>query len=129
MSELLAFTAYLLLPLIGIGIWRLEAVRRLDFGGRIAVGGAAGIAIVTSVLAMLSIVSISWSRSIVITIVFVITAITVIGKRDPLIRLRHLLPRARGRRALEDSAASTSVGRLPMLALAILAVLFVYGLL
>src|SRR6476661_5843322 len=56
--EMSAFIAYLLLPLIGIGIWRLDAVKKLDLGGRIAVAGAAGAAIVAAVLAALSMVSI-----------------------------------------------------------------------
>jgi hypothetical protein len=110
-NDVLAFTAYLLLPLIGIGIWRLDAVRRLDLGGRIAVAGAAGTAIVAAVLAMLSIVSISWSRSVVISIIIVITAVSIYLARPLMRREKH------------------PINRLAMAALIIIAILLTYGLL
>lgn len=111
MNDVLAFTAYLLLPLIGIGIWRLDAVKKLDLGGRIAVAGAAGAAIVAAVLAALSIVSIGWSRSVVISIVIVIAAISLYVARQLRTRERHPLD------------------RLAMAALIIIAILLIYGLL
>jgi hypothetical protein len=77
LNEVLAFAAFLLLPIVGLGSWRLEAVRRMDLGGRIAVAGAFGAATVAAVLAMLSIASISWSRTVVLSIVAVITAFSV----------------------------------------------------
>jgi hypothetical protein len=77
LTDVLAFLAYLALPLIGIGIWRVDAVRRLDLGGRIAVAGAAGALIVAGVLATLSIASIHWSRAVVIPIVAVIIVFSV----------------------------------------------------
>jgi hypothetical protein len=110
-NDVLAFTAYLLLPFIGIGIWRLDAVRRLDLGGRIAIAGAAGAAIVAAVFAVLSIVSISWSRSVVITIIIVITAISIYFARPLRAPEKH------------------SINRLAMAALGVIAILFVYGLL
>jgi len=110
-NDVLAFTAYLLLPLIGIGIWRLDAVRRLDLGGRIAIAGAAGAAIVTAVLAALSIVSIGWSRSVVISIVIVITAISIYAARPLRTREKH------------------PINHLAMAALVIIAILLIYGLL
>jgi hypothetical protein len=106
-----AFIAYLLLPLVGIGIWRFDAVRRLDLGGRIAVAGAAGAAFVAAVLAALSIVSIGWSRSIVISIVIVITAISIYLARP--LRTREKQP----------------IDRIAMAALIVIAVLLIYGLL
>ncbi|HEV7425474.1 MAG TPA: hypothetical protein VGQ46_03835 [Thermoanaerobaculia bacterium] len=111
MNDVLAFSAYLLLPLIGIGIWRLDAVRGLDLGGRIAIAGAAGTAIVAAVLAMLSIVSIAWSRSVVISIIVLITAISIYLGRPLRTREKH------------------SVDRIAMAALIIIAILAVYGLL
>ena len=77
MSDVLALLAYLALPLIGIGVWRVEAVRRLDLDGRIAVAGAAGALVVAGVLAMLSMASIGWSRGVVIPIVSLIIAVGV----------------------------------------------------
>ena len=111
MSDVLAFAAYLLLPLIGIGIWRLEAVRRLDLGGRIAIAGAAGAAIVAAVLAALSIVSIAWSRSVVISIVVLIAAVSIYLGRPIRTGDKH------------------PINRLAMAALTIIAILVIYGLL
>jgi len=110
-SDVLAFIAYLVLPLVGIGIWRLDSVRRLNLSGRIAIAGAAGIAIVAAVLAALSIVSVGWSRSVVISIVCMITAVSIYLAR-PLTR--------------NEKQPANIVA---MSALAIIAILFVYGLL
>ena len=110
-----AFVAYLLLPLVGIGIWRLDAVRELDLGGRIAVAGAAGIAIVASVLAALSIVSIGWSRSVALSIVCVISILLGARASRPLFKhQRARCPRSQA---------------LAMAGLIVIAILFVYGLL
>ena len=106
-----AFIAYLILPLVGIGIWRLDAVKKLDLGGRIAVAGAAGAAIVAAVLAALSIVSIGWSRSVVISIVIVIAAIGIHVARPLRMREKH------------------SIDRGAMAALIVIAILIIYGLL
>jgi hypothetical protein len=106
-----AFIAYLLFPIIGIGIWRLDAIRKLDLGGRIAIAGAAGIAIVAAVLAALSIVSIEWSRGVVLSILIVITAESI--------HFGRALPTRERQR----------IDRLAMAALVILAILFTYGLL
>jgi hypothetical protein len=110
-NDVLAFAAYLLLPLVGIGIWRLDAVRRLDLGGRIAVAGAAGVAIVAAVLAALSIVSIEWSRGVVFSIVVVIMAESIYLARPLQTREKH------------------PINRIAMAALVIIAILLTYGLL
>jgi hypothetical protein len=110
-SDVLAFAAYLVLPLVGIAIWRLDAVRRLDLGGRIAVAGAAGAAIVAAVLAALSIVSIGWSRSVVMSIIIAITAISIYFARP--LRTRE----------------KQGVNPIAMAALIIIAILLIYGLL
>ena len=90
---MLAFCAYLLLPLIGIGIWRVDAVRRMSLSGRIAVAGAAGAAIVTTVLAALSIGSIGWSRSVILPIIVTITVASFYIAR-PVKRSDDLTPPA-----------------------------------
>ncbi|MDP9360899.1 MAG: hypothetical protein M3P29_05540 [Acidobacteriota bacterium] len=110
---MLAFCSYLFLPLIGIGIWRLEAVRRMDLSGRIAAAGAAGAAIVTAVLAALSIASIGWSRGMVLPIV---VTITVAG-----VYLARPLKRSDDLKRPANVLATT--------ALAVFALLVVYGLL
>jgi hypothetical protein len=113
LKDVLAFCAYLILPLIGIGILRVAAVRRMNLGGRIAAAGAAGAAIVAAVLALLSIASISWSRAVVLSIVVIATAISVYLARTKT-RLDEPKPKV-------DLAAT--------LALSIFAILVVYGLL
>ena len=103
----------MLLPLVGIGVWRVDAVRRLDLSGRIAVAGAAGAAIIAAVLATLSIASIGWSRGIVMPIVFVITAVSVYLGR-PLVR---------------TDGAKRQANIVAISGLAVIALLLVYGLL
>jgi len=110
-NDVLAFTAYLLLPLIGTVIWRLDSVRRLDLGGRIAVAGAAGAAIIVAVLAALSIVSIEWSRGLILSIVVVIMAESIYLARPLPTRERH------------------PIDRIAMTALIVIAILLIYGLL
>src|SRR6266516_4630704 len=71
MTDLLGFAAYLLLPLIGIMVWRLEGVRRLDLDGRLAIAGAAGAVIGAVTMALMSLAGMHWSR----TRLFVVFAI------------------------------------------------------
>jgi hypothetical protein len=110
---MLAFCAYLVLPLAGIGILRVAAVRRMDLGGRLAAAGAAGAVIVSAVLALLSIVSIGWSRAVVLSIVAVIAVISV-----------YLAQTTKG-----SDEPKPKMDLVPALALAIFALLVVYGLL
>jgi hypothetical protein len=81
MNHLLAFAAFLVLPLIGLGITRLEGVRRLDLSGRLTVAGAAGAAIVAAALALLSILHVAWTRGTVFAVVAILTGISVYAAR------------------------------------------------
>lgn len=65
---MMGLLAYLLLPLIGIGVWRLDAVRRMHVSGRIGIATAAGALIVALVMAMLSLLGIEWSRGLLVTL-------------------------------------------------------------
>jgi hypothetical protein len=112
LKDVLAFCAYLLLPLTGIGIWRLPSIRRLDLGGRIAAAGAAGAAIVAALLALLSIASIHWSRAVVFPAIVVITVISIYFARP--------LKRSANPKNRTDGWA--------IAALTILAILVIYGL-
>jgi hypothetical protein len=77
-THVLAFAAFLLLPLFGLLVWRLEDVRKLDLAGRIAIAGAVGIVTVGLVLGLLSILRIDWNRT---SIFLPLAAIAVAGVR------------------------------------------------
>jgi hypothetical protein len=111
LKDVLAFCAYLLLPLIGIGIWRLPSIRRLDLGGRIAAAGAAGAAIMAALLVLLSIASIHWSRAVVFPAVAAITIVSIFLARP-----------------LKRSVDTERKDVWAIVALAIFAILVVYGL-
>ncbi|HYI11074.1 MAG TPA: hypothetical protein VEK57_18600 [Thermoanaerobaculia bacterium] len=78
MTFALAFAAFLLLPLFGLFVWRLEDVRKLDLAGRIAIAGAVGIVAVGLVLGLLSVARIDWSRT---SVFLPLAAIAVAGVR------------------------------------------------
>ncbi|MEK6373262.1 MAG: hypothetical protein AABO58_11260 [Acidobacteriota bacterium] len=63
MTDFLGFFAYLALPLIGIGVWRFDAVRRLSLDGRLALAGAAGALMVALTMSLMSIAGVQWSRT------------------------------------------------------------------
>ena len=63
MTHALGFAGYLLMPLIGIAVWRLDAVRRLALDGRLAIAGTAGALIVALTMAAMSIAGVHWSRT------------------------------------------------------------------
>lgn len=73
-AHLLFVAAFLLLPLFGWWTWRIAAVRGMDLGAKIAVAGAAGAVVVGVVMALLSLVGIEWSRTVLIPILGAIAA-------------------------------------------------------
>jgi hypothetical protein len=75
MTGALGFVAYLLLPLIGIGVWRVEAVRKLPLAGRLAIAFAAGILITTIVMALMSLAGLDWNRTSLFIILGLIGAL------------------------------------------------------
>lgn len=74
MTGVLAFAAFLLLPLIGSVVWTLGPVRRMDPGSRLAIAGATGMLITGALLGSLSILGISWSRTVIVPILAAIAA-------------------------------------------------------
>ena len=72
---MIAFAAYLLLPLVGLAVWRLESVRRLDLPARIAVAFAAGALITGAVMTILSIVGVQWSRTVLVVVLGAIAGV------------------------------------------------------
>ncbi len=63
MTDVLGFVAWLLLPFIGLAIWRLEEVRQLALDGRVAIAGAAGALFTGIVMSAMAIVQLEWSRT------------------------------------------------------------------
>jgi hypothetical protein len=110
-ADLLGFAAYLLLPLFGLAVWRLEGVRRLDLGARLAIAGAAGAVVVPIVLALLSIAGIEWTRA---SVLGTLAIVAIAGWLS--IRGRAALPHRR-------------VSRMPIAGIAVIAVIVAYGLL
>lgn len=75
MTDALFLAGFLVLPLIGSIIWTLPAVQRMDLGGRIAAAGAAGALIVAVLMSLLSLLGISWSRTLLFPIFALIAAL------------------------------------------------------
>lgn len=69
---MIGFLAYLLLPMVGLAVWRVEAVRRLDLPARLAIALAAGALITGTVMTAMSIAHIPWSRGALLVILGVI---------------------------------------------------------
>lgn len=65
MTDILFVAALLTLPLFGLWTWRLEVVRRVDLGARIAVAGAAGALTVAVVMSVLSLVHVRWTIAVI----------------------------------------------------------------
>ncbi|MGZ5433518.1 MAG: hypothetical protein ACXW5U_00150 [Thermoanaerobaculia bacterium] len=74
MTDVLGVLAYLVLPLVGLVVWRLDFIREMPLGARIGVATAAGALIVALVMSALSVVGIEWSR----TVIFAILAIVIV---------------------------------------------------
>jgi hypothetical protein len=84
MTDVIGFAAFLVLPLIGLAVWRLDEVRELALDGRIAVAGAIGALITAMVMSAMSIVHLEWSR----TRLGVLLAIIVIAGMRKLVMPR-----------------------------------------
>jgi len=96
MTDVLGVLAYLLIPLTGIGVWRLEFVRRMPIAARIAIATAAGSLVVALVMATASLLHIEWSRGVLVTVFVVIAAVSVRLRPSP--GLRPPSPRRGGER-------------------------------
>jgi hypothetical protein len=78
------------MPLFGLLVWRLDVVRRMDLGGRIALAFAAGIVFSTTVMYAYALAGIIWTRvslAVPLILLFVAGARQVARSRtDPTIR-------------------------------------------
>ncbi len=112
-THLLFLAAILVLPLIGVATWRIDIVRRMDAGTRIAIAGSAGAVITAVVMALLSLLRIEWSRA---TLFATLGAIAAAG----VLSLRRTDP---------GPAERPGIGKGPALAFLVLTLLTCYGLL
>jgi hypothetical protein len=133
MSDVLGFVAYLLMPLVGIGIWRLEVVRRLPLPARLAVAFATGILVTAIVMATMSLLGIQWNRTKLFVILGIIAVLSLLwaqgaGRRAQE-RARRDGPESPAPRPLPPapSAPPAPPGKLWLLFVLVLALLTAYG--
>jgi hypothetical protein len=81
MTDAAGLLAYLLLPLIGIAMWRLDGVRRLALDGRIAIAAATGALVTAIVMSAFSIAHVTWSRPRLLISFAIIVALSVFRLR------------------------------------------------
>jgi hypothetical protein len=74
MTDLTGTIAFLLLPLIGLVVWRLDFVRGLPLAARTGVALSVGALIVGIVMGLLTAAGIEWSRTVLFPILGLITA-------------------------------------------------------
>jgi hypothetical protein len=77
-TDVLGLLAYLLLPLIGIAVWRFDFIRRMPLAARLGISAATGALIVAVLMAALSLLRIEWSRTLLFPLILAIIAGSVI---------------------------------------------------
>jgi hypothetical protein len=83
MTDVLGLLAYLVLPLVGLVVWRLDFIRTMPLGARLGVAMAAGSLIVALLMSSLSVIGIEWSRTVLFAI---LAAIIFFGVRKQRFR-------------------------------------------
>ena len=81
MTDVLGLAAYLVLPLVGLVVWRLDFIREMPLGARLGVAMAAGSLIVALVMSALSVVGIEWSRTVIFAILAIVIGAAIYGLR------------------------------------------------
>ena len=81
MTEILGLLAYLLLPVIGMIVWRLDFIREMPIGARLGIATAAGSLIVALLMAALSVIGIEWNRTVIFSILMVFVIAGVVAAR------------------------------------------------
>jgi hypothetical protein len=71
-KDVLGLIAYLVLPLVGIVIWRLDGVRQLALDGRIAIAGVTGALMTAVLMAAMALAGVEWSRTRLVTALLVV---------------------------------------------------------
>jgi hypothetical protein len=92
-TDVLGFVAYLVLPLIGIGIWRVPFVRSQTLSVRLAVATAVGAWTLPAVMFLMSVAGMQWSRTILFAVVLLLAAGGVmLLRRAPRPEVAHAKP-------------------------------------
>ena len=81
MTDILGIAAWLVLPLVGMIVWRLDFIREMPLGARLGVAMAAGSLIVALVMSGLSVIGIEWSRTVIFTILAIVIGTGLMGRR------------------------------------------------
>lgn len=95
MTDVLGLLAYLVLPVIGIAVWRPGFIRTMPLGARIGVATAAGALIVALVMSAMSVVGLQWSRTSIFGILAIVIGAGLWSLRNaetPPVRQREARP-------------------------------------
>ncbi|HEY0372309.1 MAG TPA: hypothetical protein VGD79_09925 [Thermoanaerobaculia bacterium] len=86
MTDVLELLAYLVLPLIGLVVWRFDFVREMPICARLGVATAAGALIVAVTMSSMSVIGIEWSRTAIFAVLAIVIAFGVWKQRFRLER-------------------------------------------
>jgi hypothetical protein len=92
MTDLLFLAGFLVLPLIGSMVWRVDEVRALDRAGQMSIAGAIGAVIVAVTMALLSLVGVEWSRTLLVGLFGLLAMIGMRAARHPALRFAQGRP-------------------------------------
>ena len=108
MTELLGVCSYLLLPVIGAGVLRLNAVRKLALDGRIGIATATGALLVAVVMSLMSLLHVRWTA----TRLFITFGVIALASIVSIVRSRAPQP------ARRSSVSAAAVGMVASLLIA-----------
>lgn len=75
MTDVLGLLAYLVLPLIGSIVWRLDGVRQLRIEARLAIAGATGALMTALLLTLVSLAAYEWTRTSLLVMLLVLIGV------------------------------------------------------
>lgn len=82
MTDVLGLIAYLVLPLVGLVVWRFDFIREMTPSARWSVALAAGALIVALLMSGLSVVGVEWSRTVIFALLAVVAGYGLRVARD-----------------------------------------------
>lgn len=92
MNEVLGILTYLVLPAIGVIVWRLDFVRAMPLSARLGVAMATGSLIVAVLMSILSVIGIEWSRTVLAPILLAIAIAGIVLARRNRANAREARP-------------------------------------